>query len=49
MRAGSIKPGERFDQLRLAIAFDARDADDLAAAHFKRNVVNTFRAVRISD
>src|ERR1041385_4958309 len=29
---------ENFDQFSLAVAFDARDADDFARAHFKRNI-----------
>src|ERR1051326_3967894 len=35
---------ERFDQFRLAVAFDARNADDLAGANFEGNVVDSARA-----
>ena len=34
------QPGDRFDQLALAVAFDAGDADDLAGAHVERHVVD---------
>ena len=40
--------GERFDQLGLAVAFDAGDADDLAGAHLEGNVVHASGAIRLS-
>ena len=39
------RPGERFDQLGLAVAFDAGDADDFAGAHVERHVVQAPRAI----
>ncbi len=33
------EPDERLDQLALAVALDAGDADDLAAVHGERHVV----------
>src|SRR5438132_14436289 len=34
-----------FNQLSLAVAFDAGDADDLACAHLKGNLIDPFCAV----
>src|SRR5205085_2195655 len=38
--------GERLDKLRLAVTLDSGDADDLAGAHFKRNVAHAAAAAR---
>src|SRR6266850_948661 len=38
-----------FNQLSLAVAFDAGDADDLACAHFKGNLIDAFGAVASGD
>ncbi len=46
---GINQTSERFDQFRLSIAFNSGNADDLAAANFKRYVVNMFRTVDIDD
>ena len=37
---GAPQSGECFDQFALAIAFDARDADDLARAHIERHAAH---------
>ena len=39
-RAPVHQPGERLDQLGLAVAFDAGDADDLAGAHLEGDAVH---------
>ena len=36
--------GQRFDQLGLAVSFDAGDAQNLALANFKRNIVDPLSA-----
>ena len=40
----SRRPGERLDQLRLAVAVDAGDADDLARPHLERHAAHRSRA-----
>ncbi len=37
-RAGSMRPGNRFDQFPLAVAFDSGDADDLSGADIERHI-----------
>ena len=39
--------GKYFDELCLAVAFDAGDAEGFAATHFKRDVIKR-RAARVS-
>ena len=39
MSAFAPLAGERLEQFRLAVAGDAGDADDLAAAHIERTIV----------
>ena len=34
------QPGQRLDELGLAVAVDARDADDLAGAHVERDAAH---------
>ena len=41
------QPGQRFDQFRLAVTFNAGDAHDFAAAHFERDIVDSFSTVQI--
>ena len=42
---GDAQPGDRLDELGLAVAVDARDADDLAGAHLQREPAHA-RAAR---
>ena len=46
-RHGLANARDRLDQFRLAVAGNARDADDLAAAHIEGNVVDHGDAARI--
>ena len=46
---GWSEPGQRLDQFRLAVSFDAGDADDLAAPHLERHAVHALRSVLCGD
>ena len=41
VRTGN-QTSERFDQFGLAVTFDAGNADNLAGAHFERDVIDAF-------
>ena len=48
-RSALAQAGERVDQLGLAVAVDARDADDLAGAHLERDAAHALEPAVVDD
>ena len=48
-RIGPAKAGERVDELRLAVAVDPRDRDDLAGAHLERDAPHLLQPAVVAD
>ena len=47
--SGSAQAGDRVDQLGLAVAVDAGDADDLARAHVERDAAHRLEPAVVED
>jgi len=44
-----LEAGDRIDQLRLAVAVDARERDDLTGVHVERHPAHRFEAAVVAD